>query len=195
MEGNEMVKSGSIDDNRGMNTLKHGSHSEIIKGLQKRLQMTPLDDVKKLEFDTMLEQMQSTSWAFDFDRAIKSHLIEGIQDTDKKLMSYMADLQNTQMRVAKTSKDMAFHQKVLEDLKLEYLNAEEGDKALVYEKIQEVEKTLSSFERSISTYIELRNKIRKEIDKGKYQDKSLKLKEESLAGTGAVPIDVDYEVL
>lgn len=194
MADTDIEKKPKGKDEKGLGPLQHGRRSAIIKGLQERLDMLPLKDVKKMEFETMLDQMQSTSWAFDFDSAIKMHLIESLQDTDKKLMSYMADLQNTQMRMAKMQKDMAFHQKVLEDLKEAYIEQEDLIlKKGIYAEIQETEKSISAFERRIQEYIDLRNKIRKEIDKGKYQDKALKIKEQQSAGNSA--LDVDFTEL
>lgn len=178
-----------------LNAIKHGKDSVVINSLQERLKLLPLDDVKKMEFETMLDQMQSIGWAFDFDKVIKSYLIDSMRDTDHRLMSYMADLQNTQMRIAKVSKDMAFHTKVLEDLKKRYLDAPDGEKSAIYADIQESEKTIAVFEKRVQDYIDLRNKIRKEIDKGKYQSKALKLKEDSMAGGSAKPVDIDFEVL
>jgi len=183
------------EKNTGMNSLIHGGHSNTIKSLQERMSMLPLDDVKKMEFQSMLDQMQTTSWAFDFDRAIKSHLIESVQDTDKKLMGYMADLQNTQVRIAKMEKDVSFHNAVLQDLKQQWIDEADVDKKeSIYRQIVDVEKTISGFERSVSGYIDLRNKIRKEIDKGKYQDKALKIKENESRGTSKT-IDADWELL
>ncbi len=182
--------------NTGMSSLIHGADSKTVKDLQERLKMLPLDDVRKIEFESMLAQMESTSWAFDFDRTIKAHLVANIKETDKKIMSYTADLWNSQLRLAKLQKDAAFHEKVLQDLKADYLDCNIPDeKRKIYIDIQECEKTLSSFENKVQSYIDLRNKIRKAIDSGQYKGKSLKLKEEALAGQGAKPVDVDFSVL
>jgi hypothetical protein len=181
--------------NTGMPNLSNGSYSEVVKGLQERLDMLPLDKVNKMEFKTMLDGMKTTSWAFDFDRLIKLHLIESIQDTDRKLMTYLADLQNTQIRLAKVEKDVAFHNSVLIGLKEKYMEeTDELEKKRIYTEIQEAEKSIALFETRIANYIELRNKIRKEIDKGQYQSKALKLKEEQMHSGGKM-IDIDFEVL
>lgn len=178
----------------GVGLLKHGRHSDDVKSLQQRLDLLPMSKVDKMEFQSMLDSVSTSSFAFDLDKNIKLHLIESIKDTDKKLMSYMADLVHSQQRLAKVEKDVSFHSKVLSDLKVAYLEESDVDvKKDLYLQIQEGEKTVATFERRVAEYITLRNKIRAEIDKNDYNDKALKMKHEQSGGSKAV--DVDFSVM
>jgi len=183
------------NDNRAVSALKHGRHSKTVKELQEKLDLLPLKAVEKLELQGMLDSLNARNLAFDIDTHIKHHLIEALQSTDKRLMSYMTDLGNTQLRMANLEQSLQFHTTVLQGLKERYLTCDDEDKPKVYEQIQESEKTIAMYERQVKDYLELRNKIRKEIDKGKYQSKQLELKEDEMAGKNARPIDIDYEVL
>jgi hypothetical protein len=193
-----MVKKGSVNDNRGQGMLQHGRHSEVIKKLQERLVGLPLDDVDRMKFETYIDYAKNKDFAFDIDMVLKSHLINSLRDTDKKLMSYEGDLAVTQGKIADAEADVMFHRGVLKQLKTDYVKEEDSIvKNYIYLRIIEAEKSIATFERLVQNYIELRNKIRKEIDKGKYQSKALQLKENEMAGNGAksVVMDVDFEML
>ena len=180
-----------------MDRLVHGRDSKTIKALQEKLRMMPLKDVDKMRFERYLDHLEAKNFAFEIDSHIKMHLIEAIQSTDKKLMSYQADLANSQMKLADLEQKVQFHEKVRDDLQMQYLN--EGDptiKASIYERIQEAEKSIILFERSVKDYLELRNKIRKEIDKGKYIKKGHELKEQQMKDSGSMAKQViDFDIM
>lgn len=183
-------------DNRAVSNLKHGRDSETVKDLQRRLDLLPLKATDKMELQRMIDALQTQNLAFDIDSVIKSHLVDALQSTDKKLVSYLADLGNTQLRIAESEKSVHFHKHVLDSLKEQWLNEPEVEaKQELYKQIQESEKTINMFERQVKDYLELRNKIRKEIDKGNYQEKQLKMKSEEMAGHNAKPVDIDFSVL
>ena len=177
-----------------MHNLVHGGHSEVIKGLQDRMNASPMNAVQKMEFDSMLSEMTAKSIAFDLDKFIKQQLISQVQSTDKKLMSYYADMVTTQAKLADMEQGTAFHKKVLMDLKEKYLRDESLS---TLEEIDKREKTIKDFDRQISNLLELRNKIRKEIDKGQYQAKSLELKEKEQGKIKNITDvkNIDFEVL
>ena len=155
--------------------LTTGRHSDTIKALQQRIQASPLDEVNKLELSTMLEEMTARSIAFDIDTFIKDQLIKTASNYDSRILSYQADMIDTQRKLADREKDMQFHKTVLLDLKKEYLETKDRD---LLQKIDDREKAIAESEKLYNNLLDLRNKMRKELDKKEYNERTLKIQEE-----------------
>ena len=183
-------------DNRVKSSLITGQWSPTVEALQKKLAGLPMKDVDRMEFEKYIDYITVKNFAFDVDKLIKSHIVDSLKGTDRKLMSYMADLANTQHLLAEVDKEVTFHRMVILDLKQEYLDEQDvGEKAKIYLAIQEAEKSVDLYSRRIQKYIELRNKIRAEIDKGNYQKKAIELKEDESRARGDRALPVDFKVM
>jgi len=178
---------------RGICNIEHGRDSKVIQRLQERINASPLNEVQKMEFDSIVQEMIAKSIAFDLDALIKLQLKAQVQSTGEQLISYHADLTNTQGKLADMEQNVQFHRKVLMDLKAEYMTSKDRS---ILEDIDAREKTIKDFERQQIVLLDLRNKIRKEIDKKKFQEKALELKskDDGLKNITNVK-NIDFKVL
>jgi hypothetical protein len=175
--------------------LIHGKQSNAIEFIQKRIGISPLNDVEKLEMENMLHETVARGIAFDIDSYAKQILINKLKDTDLQLLKYETDLMVTQERLSESERSMQFHKKVLSELKERYLTASEEERSSILEQIDLREKQIADFTRQLTAVLDLRNKIRKEIDKKDFQEASIKLKEEEM-GKNTIDIkDVDFSAL
>lgn len=166
-------------DRRGLCRLKTGEWSEKVKAIQQRLDILPLTDVQKMEFKNMLEEGTAKSLAFDMDRLFKEMIIESMDGTNSRVLSYQADMVDTQTKLAEREKDLQFHKKVLADLKEKYTQTEDtGTQIALLEQIDLREDQIRKIQTLYNQLLDLRNKMRKELDKKTYQEKSLKIQEE-----------------
>lgn len=167
----------------------NGLWSKKIDALQERICASPLKDVQKMELNSMVEEMVAKGIAYDLDSVIKMMLVERVKDSGLVLLKYEADLVDTQGRLADLERSVMFHKKVLSDAKASYINAiDPVEKDRLLELIDSRESTIKDFDKQYAILLDLRNKIRKETDKKKYQEKSLVIKEKEV---GANVIDVE----
>lgn len=159
-------------------TLTNGQWSERVAEIQKRINACPLREVQKMELKSMLEDMTAKSLAFDIDVLIKSKIVDNIKDYDSRVLSYQADMIDTQRKLADQESSLAFHKKVLLDLKEQYSTASPEDKPFILEQIDAREDSIRKTESMYNTLLDLRTKMRKELDKAKYMDKSMQIQEE-----------------
>ena len=155
--------------------LVDGSHSETIKELQRRIDACPLQEVQKMQLTSMLEDMTAKSIAFDIDKFVKLNLIQSVTGYDTKVLSYQSDMIDTQRKIAERENDILFHKKVVTDLKQEYLDTKNKE---LLKEIDERERAINELEKLYNNLLDLRNKMRKELDKKMYQERTLKLQEE-----------------
>lgn len=179
----------------GIKRLEHGKDSQIIKSLQKRIDASPMTEVEKLELKGMVSSILARSIAFDLDLYVKKILIDKLKETDIQVMKYETDLVVTQERLSDAERGVQFHKKVLSELKNKYLTASDDEKSDILEQIDLREKQILDFNRQLSNLLDLRNKIRKEIDKKNFQETSIKLKEKEIGATTINLRDLDVNVL
>jgi len=180
---------------KAVGNITHGRHSEIIEKLQERINISPMTDVEKLELNSMVSSILARGIAFDLDMYVKRVLTDKLKETDMQVLKYETDLMVTQERLSEAERSMQFHKKVLSDLKSSYLTCEPSDKKDILEQIDLREKQILDFNRHLSTLLDLRNKIRKEIDKKNFQESSIKLKEKEIGGTTINMSDIDFKIL
>jgi len=180
-----------------MTNFKNGQWSEQINAVMEKLDASPLTEVEKMEFQNMLHKIVAKSLALDVDSYVRKILLEKIKTEGKKLLDYESDLIVTQERIATLERDLEFHKKVLEDLKNEYLKTTDFEKQKeLLEQIDQREKIIADQHRLYTQLIDIRNKIRKEIDRREYQEAQLQLQErEQIAkGFGSIK-DINVKVL
>lgn len=171
--------------------VKHGKDSRFIQDVMERINAAPMNEVQKFEFQNMLEETIARGVAFDVDSYIRQHLINSMKDFDAKILSYQSDLLATQNKVADMEKNIQFHKRVLFELKDEYIRETSPDrKKEILEDIDLREKAVADYEKQFQQLVKLRNEIRKEVDKNKYQEVALKQKETALKNSGAMAIDI-----
>ena len=173
--------------------LENGNSSEIIRLLQERINLAPLTAVEKLELSSMLSTIVARSIAFDVDSYVKKMLIDKLKDTDLHLMKYETDLMITQERLSELEKNIQFHKQVLADMKEQYMLTKEPS---LLGEIDKREEQIQKFNSQLTNMLDLRNKIRKEMDKKNYSEAAIKLKEKELAPkTIDLHKDMDYSIL
>ena len=165
--------------------MKHGRHSEFLEDLKKRIDCSALNSVERMEFEGMMKNIVARSIALDVDSYTNEILINNLKELNPEIVNYETDLYRTQSKLADIEKDIIFHRKVISDLKEEYLVT--SDRNLL-ELIDEREKAIKEGLRLTNQMMELRNKIRKEVDKKDVQGRMAKLAEDK---AGANVIDIN----
>ncbi len=198
------------EKNTGLCNLTTGSYSKTIKELQEKLTGLPLNEVEKIQFKSFLDYARTRDFAFEVDRLIKGQLINSVQDTDRKLMTYMADLAVSQEKMASMETEVQFHRNLLMQTKELLINHMQdkplasdvdavkewnGQRARYLGEIITHEDSIDKFDKRIQSYMKLRNDIRKEIDKNKYQAKSLDIREKEGKKDGSDAVEADFEVM
>ena len=168
------------DQTRG--PLEHGRDSKYVQYMMERLGQTDLlTEVEKMQLRSMASEMLAKSLAFDIDSYNRKILINRIKEMDMNLLDYEADLIATQGKLSEMEGNLHFHKKVLADLKQRYID--EPDPTLqkqILEQIDAREDQIAKYEKLMQQALEIRNKIRKEIDKKEYNQAQIKLKEEEI---------------
>jgi len=157
--------------------LTHGRDSKNIQYLMERIGVAPLKEVEKMQLMGLVENTVARTIAFDLESYTRSVLKNKIKELDMDVLDYESDLVATQARLAEAEKEAQFHRMVLNELKAKYM--EDNDPGIL-EQIREEEKALGKFDRDIYNMLELRNKIRKEIDRKTFQEQQIKLKQEEV---------------
>lgn len=161
---------------------KHGRHSKFVKYIEERVgSVSMLSEVEKLELSSMAKDILARTIAVEVDSYRRSVLMEMIKDYDMSILDYEADLVTTQAKMAEQEKNIQFHKTVLASLKEKYMVERDEDKRRqLLLDIDEREAQIARFEKDLNVVLDLRNKIRKEIDKKQFNEKQIKLKEEEL---------------
>lgn len=163
------------------NKLSTGRHSEFIQNLKKRIDASAMDRVKKMELNSIIEEVTARSIALDTDSYINRMLVERIKALDPQIVHYETDLYSTQSKLSELESSIQFHKKVLTDLKNEYLDCTDLERQKqILEEIDKREDAIKKHQLMYQKYVETRNKIRKELDKKDYMDKSQELKEKEM---------------
>lgn len=165
-------------DNTHSRHLTEGKWSDRVAEIQTRINACPLQEVQKMELRSLLEDMTAKSIAFDIDSMIKSRIVDNIKGYDSRILSYEADMLDTQRKIAEQEQSLIFHKNVLVDLKTRYLTADSIEKLNILEQIDLREDAIRKIENTYNTLLDLRTKIRKELDKNKYLGKSMAIQEE-----------------
>lgn len=185
------------DANTGVGRITNGQKSVIIKNFYEKHNMSPLlDQVNRMKIESLTQQILMRTEAVAVDNYVNSIIKQQILDTDRTILDYQADLIATQGKIASMEADIAFHKKVLADLQEEYLNC--GDSSKKQELLEDIDKRedmIQKFERLNRQTIELRNKIRAQVDKKDYNEKAIKLKEAESKGEIIDLKSINYEAL
>jgi hypothetical protein len=174
-------------------SLTTGRDSKLIKELQSKLGTEPLKAVDQFTWNTYLDYMKARIEAYETDSYIKKLLIEKAKDIGGELISAEADLAGTQVKIAEYEKDMIFHIGVLQDMKEQYLATKD---VTILDEIDKREKQVQQYQRLVNDLLELRAKIRKDMQGTKLQEKALRLREKEVEDKVKIKsIDVDFTVL
>ena len=174
-----MVKKRKVRENN-QNATKHGHKSKFLAEIKERLELSALDKVTKMELDNMFSEIVARSIALDVDSYVNRLLIERIKSLDPKIVEYEMDLYSTQAKLSDLEREQQFHRKVVLDLKEQYLSETDPNKRLqILDEIDKREDAIKKHQNNFLKLIDLRNKIRKELDKKDYLKKSVELKEKA----------------
>lgn len=171
--------------------MKDGSHSKFIENIMKRYNLDALDEVEKMELECMFKQIVTRGIALDINSYTKQYLADRVKQDGSHIVSYEADLIYTESKVADMQQNVMFHESALKDLKSQYTATSDLiEKKDIYSQIQEIEKVLSTYRNQLHSLFDLRNKIRKEVDKKKLLDLEVQEKQSK-----SNIRDIDFEVL
>jgi len=185
-------KHGSVGS---VNGLKHGRNSKQIQELKQKLQLEPLKEVQKYEFDSYIESLSYRAKALEADSYINQYLGQRLKDFSGDLLSEEADLIRIQAQLADQEQTLMFHKQVKNDLKNKYLKEVDlHEQKKLLEMIDEREKTILMMESKITKALELKSRIRADIGKKEYNKAALKMKAKQFDVKENI-IDVDMSAL
>lgn len=194
-----MVKKRGVRNDLGVpRKISSGKHSKNVAHLMDGLNLSALNEVDRKEFESMVEQIQVRTAALTVDNYTRKLLVDSLKTEGAALLRYESDLVSTQEKLSGIEKDMVFHKQVLQDLKKDYLNEHDSVlKKKLLESIDCRQEALQNYQRLFNQTLEIRNKIRKEIDRNATSEAALKLKEKELKSNNPMfdVKDVDFEVL
>ena len=161
-----------------INAVKHGHESVFLADIKRRLDLSAMDSVSKMELEGMFSDILARSIALDVDSYVNKLLIERVKSLNPKIIEYEMDLYSTQSKLSDLEREQQFHKKVIQDLKEQYLQAVDvEEQTRLLEEIDKREDAIKKHQNNFLKLIDLRNKIRKELDKKDYLKKSVELKE------------------
>lgn len=172
--------------------MRNGNDSKTIDKYLKGLDLSCLNKVDQLEFKSLIEEIIARGIALDIDNYSRKYLVDKLKTFGSKVMHYENDLAYTQSKLADMQKSIQFHETALKDLKQRYLETQDLDvRKDLYTQIAEIEKILSSYRSQLNSLLDLRNKIRKEIDK----KSELVIETNGSINKNTDYLDLDYTVL
>lgn len=167
-------------DGRCASALVDGSMSKPIQKIMKDLKLSAMDAVNKIDFKKTLNEVEARRDAMIKDSYTQKYFMEVLKNYGPDVLSYEGDLVKTQTKIIANQEKILFHKNALTDLQSRYIDAPNEEKSEIYEQIERCEKVLNTLENNELKLLELRNKVRKELDKKDFQTKSLDLKEDEI---------------
>lgn len=181
-------------DGRVTNALINGKDSKPIQKFIKDMKLSALDAVSKANYNSFIEETITRRDAVIQDTFTTQYFAEMLKQFGPDVFSYEMDLTRTQTKMIENKAKIDFHRKALKDLMEQYENATDAEKPVIYEQIEKCEKILTTFDSKELSVLELRNKIRKELDKKVFQEQALDLKNQEIGKKSTIQ-DIDFSVI
>lgn len=181
-------------DGRTINALINGKDCKPIQTFIKEMKLSALDAVSKANYNSFIEETIARRDAVIQDAFTTQYFAEMLKQFGPDVFSYEMDLTRTQSKIVENREKIEFHRSALKDLKEQYLKATEAEKPIIYEQIEKCEKILATFDSKELSLLELRNKIRKELDKKTFQEEALDLKNREVGNKSTIQ-DIDFSVI
>jgi len=182
-------------DGRIVNTLKNGNSSKQVKKIVEDLNLSALNAVKNFDYRNIIDETVARRDAIIADSYTNMYFASTLKQFGPDILAYESDMIRTQRKIVENNEKIEFHKKALTDLKSRYETATNEEKVEIYDSIDKCEKILATFEKAEYSLLELRNKIRKELDKKNFQKDSLEYNKSKSDKPTNMINDIDYTVL
>ncbi|NCD07603.1 MAG: hypothetical protein EOL97_15955 [Spirochaetia bacterium] len=184
-------------DNRVVSNLQTGRSSKTIQTAMKDLDISALRAMDRVQVQSLLDEIEGRARALEIDSYTQQYFSNILKKFGADVFSYEMDMVRINEKISKMRKDVQFHEQVIRELKEEYLNTVDKDKKQqIYEEIEKAERIISSYEIKENNILDLKNKIRKEVDKRNFQKEQLEMKDKEMNIKGSLNnSDIDFTVL
>lgn len=177
-------------DNKGIKgaPIINGNGSIRVKEIKDALNLDMLKEVDKLQIEGMVDRIVARTAAVTVNGYTNQILGEAINQFGQKVMSYEADLITTQSKLADMQSDLQFYLEAIRNLKAKYQKEPNDD---LMQEILNIQNQINKQEGLVQSTLDLRNKIRKEVDRQNLVGKKLLMEEEINRPHKATKVNID----